>query len=143
MICYGAAEPWKEKAAAIGRTKPTHASKPTDKQHKKNNGCPPDTIKELLVKHAKNPAPKAWPSEEIKLGPVSYEWHANSCWLDASLQVLYTAITPEIDEFTEVFKCLKRGSALDTFYQTINDQFELDPEDEKATVILGSQGDRL
>ena len=76
------------------------------------------------MKHAKNPAP-------------------NSCWLDTSLQVLYTAITPKIDNFTEVFKCLKPGSALNTFYQTINDRFEPDPEDDKATVILGSQRDRL
>jgi len=95
-----------------------------------------------MGKRPKNPAPKARP-EEIKLGPASYQWHANSCWLDASLQVLYTAITQKFDEFTEVFKSLKPGSALNTLYRTINERFELDPEDDKVTVILGLQRDRL
>lgn len=143
MIRYGAPEPWKAKAAAIGRTKPTRAPKPAEKQRKKNDGRPPDTVNELIGKHPKNPVIKAWPPEEIKLGPASYQWHANSCWLDAPLQVLYTAITQKFDEFREVFKPLKPGSALNTFYRTINERFELNPEEEKVTVILGFQRDQL
>ena len=143
LIRYGVAELWKAKAAAIGWTKPTRAPKPADKQCKKNDGCPPDTVNELMGKHPKNPAPKSRPPEEIKLGPASYQWHANSCWLDASLQVLYSAITQKFEEFAEVSKSLKPGSALNTLYRTINERFELDPEDDKVTVILGLQRDRL
>lgn len=147
MIRYGAPEPWKAKAAAIGRTKPTRAPKPADKKHKKNDGRPPDTIKDLMPmgnqKRPKNLAPKARPPEEIKFGPASYQWHANSCWLDASLQVLYTGITPNFEEFTKVFRSLKPGSALNTLYRTINDRFELDPEEDNITVILGFQRDQL
>ena len=95
-----------------------------------------------MGKRPKNRAAKAQP-KEISLGPASYQWRANSCWLDASLQVLYTAITQKFDEFTEVFESLKPGSALNTLYQTINERFELDPEDDNVTVILGLQRDRL
>jgi hypothetical protein len=143
LIRYGAPEPWKAKAAAIGRTKPTRAPKPADKQRKKNDGRPPDTVKELLGKRPKNPPPKVRPAEEIKFGPASYQWHANSCWLDASLQILYTAITPKFDEFTQVFESLKPGSALNAFYQTIKERSELDPEEDKVTVVLGLQRDQL
>ena len=47
----------------------------------------------------------------------------------------------KFDEFAEVFKSLEPGSALNIFYQTINERFELDPEDETITVILGLQRD--
>ena len=94
-------------------------------------------------KRPKNTAPKARPPEEIKFGPALYWWHANSCWVNVSLQVLYTVITPNCEEFTEVFKSLKPGSVLNTLYQTINDWFELDPEEDNITVILGFQRDQL
>lgn len=96
-----------------------------------------------MGKRPKVPARKARLPEEIKLGPASYRWHTNSCWLDAPLQVLYTAITQKFDEFTKVFKSLKPGSALHTLFQTINERFELDPEEDNATVVLGFQRDQL
>ena len=141
LIRYGAAEPWKATAAAIGRTKPTQAPKPADKQRQKNDGRPPDTIKDLIMKSAKKGASKV--SKELKFGPASYSWNANSCWLDASLQVLYIAITKQFDEFSEIFKPLKPGSALNVFYQVVNERFELDPEEPTFTTTLGLQRDRL
>ena len=63
LIRYGEAEPWKVVAAKIGRTKPTRAVKRGEgKRQKKNDGRPPDTIKELL---------KAAPKERIKKAPPS------------------------------------------------------------------------
>ena len=47
-IRYRRPEAWKVTAAEIGRTKPTHAGKPGEKKRKKNDGRPPDTIKELF-----------------------------------------------------------------------------------------------
>ena len=47
-IQYGQAEPWKVVAAQIGCIKPTQASQLQDKECKKNDGWPPDTIKELV-----------------------------------------------------------------------------------------------
>lgn len=79
----------------------------------------------------------------VKLGPASYQWNANSCWLDASLQVLYIAITNRFDEFTEIFGSLKSGSPLNSLYQTFNERFELDPEEEDVTTSLGLHRDRL
>ncbi|KIK04782.1 hypothetical protein K443DRAFT_4324 [Laccaria amethystina LaAM-08-1] len=49
-IRYRQPEAWKVIAAEIGRTKPTCAEKPNEKKRKKNDGRPPDTIKELLNK---------------------------------------------------------------------------------------------
>jgi hypothetical protein len=93
------------------------------------------------VKSAKKAAPKV--PKEFKFGPASYRWNANSCWLDASLQVLYIAITKQFDEFTGIFKSLEPGSALNVFYRVVNERFELDPEEPNFTTSLGLQRDRL
>ncbi|KIJ90223.1 hypothetical protein K443DRAFT_126556, partial [Laccaria amethystina LaAM-08-1] len=151
LIRYGAAEPWKAKAAAIGRTKPTRAPNPEAKKRKKNDGRPPDTIKELLLKPQKNAPSTVTTTKkaaskvtmELKFGPPSYRWKPNSCWLDASLQVLYIAITKKFDEFGKVFNSLETGSPLNGLYLAFNKRFELDPEESNATTALGLQRDRL
>ena len=79
----------------------------------------------------------------VKFGPASYQWNANSCWLDSSLQVLYIAITNRFDEFTEIFGSLKPGSPLNSLYHTFHERFKLDPEDEDVTTSLGLHRDRL
>ncbi len=159
LIRYGVAELWKAKAAAIGRTKPTRAPKPADKQCKKNDGRPPNTVKELMGKPATKPPAKASkgvtftpkkvakptenPPTMPKLGPASYRWNANSCWLDASLQVLYMAVTKQFDEFKTVFQHLKSDCGLKPFYEAINGWVELDLELKDASAILMSQRDQL
>jgi len=47
-IWYQWPEVWKVTAAEICRTKPTCAAKPGEKKQKKNDGQPPDMIKELF-----------------------------------------------------------------------------------------------
>ena len=79
----------------------------------------------------------------VKLGPASYQWKENSCWLDASLQVLYVAITKRFDEFAEIFGSLKQGSPLNSLYQTFNERFQLDPEEKDVTSSLALHRDRL
>jgi len=144
LIRYGAPEPWKAKAAAIGYTKPTQALKPDEKKHQKNDGQPPDTAKELLDNLALKKAAKLkeTPPTAPKLGPSSYRWNANSCWLDASLQLLYVTVTKQFDEFKGLFQHIKPSDALGTLYQTINGQAELDLQEDTSALLM-SQRDRL
>ena len=111
---------------------------------KKNDGCPPDTIKELLPKKAPSQVTTTKKATskvtmELNFGPPSYCWKANSCWLDASLQVFYIAITKKFDEFEMVFDSLKADSPLNGLYLAFNEHFELDPEENNATTALGLQ----
>ena len=76
---------------------------------------------------------------ELNFGPPSYRWKANSCWLDASLQVLYIAITKKFDKFEKVFDSLEMDSPLNGLYLAFNECFELDPEESNVTTALGLQ----
>jgi hypothetical protein len=110
LIRYGQPEPWKIIANNIGRTKPSRAG---DTKRKKNDGRPPDTTKELLkperskkksetqqlIKFKTQPKPK--PSN-ITLGPVSYPWKDNSCWLDTSLELIYVTLMRDFDGFADI-----------------------------------------
>jgi hypothetical protein len=146
-IRYGAAEYWKTKAATLGRTKPSRAPKPVEKQRKKNDGRPPDTVKELFghrnnkkAAHAK-PPPKA--SQKLKLGHPAYPWSANSCWLDASLQVLYMAVTRDFNEFKTICEPLDTDVGLGALYAIFQDRFDLGFDEDDMSSILESQRDAL
>ncbi|PPQ89858.1 hypothetical protein CVT25_004737 [Psilocybe cyanescens] len=88
LIRYGAPEPWKGTAGKIGHTKPSHAIDPQEVKRKKNDGRPPDTLKELTKTVKNQKIPVIWAPN---LGPPSYKWNNNSCWLDSSLELLYAA----------------------------------------------------
>ncbi|KAF8886874.1 hypothetical protein CPB84DRAFT_1535529 [Gymnopilus junonius] len=69
LIRYGQAEPWKVIQQKIGRTKKSRAKDLVEKKQKKNDGRPPDTIKELL---GTQPKPKkAVQSKEVGPTPGS------------------------------------------------------------------------
>ena len=144
-IRYGAPEYWKTKAATLGCTKPSRAPKPEEKRQKKNDGHPPDTVKELLgyprsKKGAKvKIAPKV--SKKLDLGLPAYPWSSNSCWLDASLQVLYMAVTRNFNEFKTVCEPLNPDFALGVLYAMFQDKFDLDFEGDNTSTILESQRD--
>ena len=146
-IRYGAPESWKAKAATLGRTKPSRAPNPEEKRRKKNDGRPPDTVKELLGRpngkeFAKvNPAPKVM--KKFDLGPPAYPWSTNSCWLDVSLQVLYMAVTRDFSEFKTVCEPLNPDVALGALYAIFRDRFDLDFKEENLSAILESQRDAL
>ena len=145
-IRYGAPEYWKTKAATLGRTKPSRAPKPEEKRQKKNDGHPLDTVKELLgypksKKGAKvvKRVPKV--SKKFDLGLPAYPWSNNSCWLDASLQVLYMAVTRNFNEFKTVCEPLDPDVALGALYAIFQDRFDLDLEGDDIFAILESQRD--
>lgn len=67
-IRYGAPESWKKVAARIGRTKPSRDGR---KGKKKNDGRPPDTVKELVFSPQKKQAKLDHNLKIIASGPVS------------------------------------------------------------------------
>ena len=177
-IRYGIAEPWKVKAAEIGRTKPTCAPKPDEKKRKKNDGRLPDTVNELLTAPTKlqkptikdllaasaksapppppktsqalvpapvksGPPPPPKKSPKFEFGPPSYPWMDNSCWLDASLEVLYAAIEDDFPEFCDLFETLDPDVGLGAFYTTIYDRLSLNPAQKDISACLASQRDQL
>ena len=135
------------KAATLGRTKPSRAPKPEEKRRKKNDGRPPDTVNELLGRpNCKrvgrvDPAPKM--SKKFEFGLPAYPWSGNSCWLDASLQVLYMAVTRDFNEFKTVCDPLDPDVALGALYVIFRDRFDLESEEleENVSTILNSQRD--
>ena len=79
-----------------------------------------------------------------KLGAASYCWNENSCWLDASLQVMYMTVTKWFDDFKAVCQHLKPNCGLKPFYEAINGRVELGLELEgDAFSILMSQRNQL
>lgn len=150
-IRYGAPEYWKVKAATIGRTKPSRAPQPDEKRRKKNDGRPPDTVKELFghpnmkkntVKKVK-PAPGPEVPNKPDFGVPAYPWSGNSCWLDASLQVLYMAVTRDFYDFQTVCEPLDPDFALGALYSIFKERFDLGYEEENMSAILESQRDAL
>jgi hypothetical protein len=77
-IRYRRPEAWKVIAAEIGRTKPTCAEKPNEKKRKKNDGRPPDTIKELLNKST-NQTLRGVPRETEKLRKLQPQSPQRNC----------------------------------------------------------------
>jgi hypothetical protein len=106
LVRYGQAEPWKVVASKIGRTKPSRSEVYSDKKRKKNDGRPPDTNAELLQPGvAPNQKKKSISnvidvSSSVTTQPF-FIWKSDSCWLDVSLQLLYTSLM-DLDNFDEL-----------------------------------------
>lgn len=147
-IRYRRPEAWKVTAAEIGRTKQTRAGDPAEKKRKKNDGRPPDTIKELLKPEKDTKAkPKKQPAQQDlgQFGPPSYPWKANSCWLDTSLELLFVCAMRNFDDFSTVFDTVPRSSGLHAFYSTLNLRRLIadDVDNKTVTRALGEQRDKL
>ena len=152
---YGEAEPWKVQANKIGRTKPTRAGKPEDQKRKKNDGRPPDTIKDLLLKQKarKIPLPpktkemsipgEMTPTNETVVQVPHYPWNNNSCWLDTSLQLLYVSVQKAPKEFSRISEGLPKGSALRVILATLLERHLMDPHGENMSTILRGQRDKI
>jgi hypothetical protein len=154
------AEPWKVQANKFGRTKPTRAGNADDQKKKKNDGRPPDTIKDLLLKPKQKKMPLGVPSSTSKKKKVSflagvstadptvirapnYPWNKNSCWLDTSLQLLYIAVQKVPREFIQISEALPKNSALRTILTTLLERHTLDPQGETMPAILRGQRDNI
>lgn len=141
-IRYRRPEAWKVTAAEIGRTKPTRSAKPDDKKRKKNDGRPPDTIKELLKpeKVTKKSSKRIVqePAQELDIsvkkkppktltkgtvfGPPSYPWKHNSCWLDTALELLYTCLMRNYQEFSIILDSLGQDSTVRVILESMTNR---------------------
>lgn len=93
-IRHGGPEGWKITAEEIGRTKPSRAPDKRDKRQR-TDGRPPDTARELLTQtKLKLKTPRSY---------QSFPWSRNSCWLDASLELIVAAVFNHFDDFSACF----------------------------------------
>ncbi|KAJ3765193.1 hypothetical protein FB446DRAFT_655583, partial [Lentinula raphanica] len=77
------------------------------KSGQKSDGRPPDTKQDLLSKSPtkeKLLQSKQKPvSSGVVVGPASYRWIENSCWIDSALDILYCAISNDYASFSTRF----------------------------------------
>ncbi|KAJ3831325.1 hypothetical protein F5878DRAFT_520744, partial [Lentinula raphanica] len=77
------------------------------KSGQKSDGRPPDTKQDLLSKSPtkeKLLQSKQKPvSSGVVVGPASYRWIENSCWIDSALDILYRAISNDYASFSTRF----------------------------------------
>ena len=148
-ILYGAHEPWKVIASNIGRTKPGRASRPEDKNRKKNDGRPPDTKEELLQAKKQKAVHSFFKSTtktvHVEFGPPSYPWDANSCWLDTSLELLFVSVMRNFNEFSSLFNSVPKNSGLYALYTTLNSRrlISYDEDDSMVSRSLKNHRDVL
>jgi len=158
--CYGEAEQWKVQATKFGRTKPTRAGKPEDRKRNKNDGRPPNTIKDLLLRQKSKKLPLDLPSKKsgkkvsflAGISPTTnptviqapnYPWNKNSCWLDTSLQLLFVAVQKIPTEFLRISEALPKNSALREVLTTLLQHHALDPQGENMSEILCGHRDDI
>ena len=86
-IRYGQAERWKSVRDRIGRTKPSRAPNITVKKRRRNDGRPPDTVKELLQKSASKKKEKqvAKLKEQLAIPTTELELQVPQPDLDGSM----------------------------------------------------------
>jgi hypothetical protein len=122
-IKYGEREPWKKTKQRIGRTKPSRAPDTAAAKRKKNDGRPPDTIKDLLLrkptKKETNEAKKVQDMLGVPQGNQSYPWQNNSCWLDTALELLHTTVSYNFDAFTKACNSVPQDSPFRVLYNML------------------------
>jgi hypothetical protein len=154
-----------------GTTKTTRSADPADSKRKKNDGRPPDTVKELLMPKTKKkqltldeslskktadpkskttkkkedppPATSIPPPPSLSPDPPSYPWNRNSCWLDTSLQLLYVAMRSSVPEFRRIYGALPQGSMLRVVLASLLKRYDLDKANKTTSAVLRGQRDYL
>ncbi|KAJ7574690.1 hypothetical protein C8J56DRAFT_1064368 [Mycena floridula] len=122
-ICYGRGELWKKRKPIFGRTHPERDPAAAGRKGSKPEGRGPDTMPELSEEKTKKRTAKTdsksngifadalgivhgAASSTLTAGAVgtkdqSLKWADNSCWLDASLDVIEVAFSRDIPTFQE------------------------------------------
>jgi len=149
-----------------GTTKTTRSADPADSKRKKNDGRPPDTVKELLMPKVKKKQltieeslpkktaarkPKTTNKKEDSLLPPaylalehpSYPWNQNSCWLDTSLQLLYVAVHSSVPEFRRIYDALPEDSTIQVVLTGLFKRYDIDEANKTTSAVLRSQRDYL
>ncbi|KAF9536067.1 hypothetical protein CPC08DRAFT_776665, partial [Agrocybe pediades] len=155
-VRYGRPEPWKDLKDEIGRTKRSRASNGAKNKTKESDARPPDTAKELLgpkskkKSAAKSAAPALKIAQVPTLGPPSYPWRSNSCWIDTSLELLYICLLPILPQLKLTFDKVPQDTPLHSFYSTIISRERLaatrnttEATDSKISLSLSLHRDQL
>jgi hypothetical protein len=73
----------------------------------------------------------------------SYPWFKNSCWLDSSLQLLYTTMRSSVDEFKTIYNALPENSAIRPVFSHLLERYNLDKAEKTTSTFLRRQRDSL
>jgi len=108
----------------IGQTKPSRAPDTAATKRKKNDGRPPDTIKDLLLRKPTKKKTKEAETVQDMLGAPpgnqSYPWKNNSCWLDTVLELLHTMVSYNFNVFTKACELLPQDSPFRVLYDILH-----------------------
>lgn len=111
-----------------------------------NDGRPPDKAKKLVPPKGKsvNALSETALAEFTKknVGVPSYRYNNNSCWLDTSLQLLYTAISYDFDDFITASSLIDDSAYIQNVLSHF--KFRQDPNNTPITMDeLGKARDRI
>lgn len=77
------------------------------------------------------------------MGPASYPWKNNSCWLDTSLELTFVIVMRHFPAFAACCELLPATSGLRTVYESFEKRQLIRSDDPECSVILGNQRDEL
>ena len=72
-----------------------------------------------------------------------YPWEDNSCWLDASLQLLYIALSRNFSEFSLLVQTIQPGHPLRMLHSMFEQCLNFRPNQPNRTQILKKQQNNL
>lgn len=73
----------------------------------------------------------------------SYPWENNSCWLDASLQLLFVALSRNFTEFSLLAQTVQPGHPLRDLHNMFEQRLDPRPNESNSTQILKKQRNDL
>jgi hypothetical protein len=78
-------------------------------------------------------------------GQACYPWENNSCWLDASLQLLYVSLSRNFSEFSSLVQTIQPGHPLRTLHSMFEHRLNFRPNqlEPNHTQILKRQHNNL
>ena len=97
---------------------------------------------ENFSKSSKKPSKTS--TKGTTFGPPSYPWKLDSCWLDTALELLYTCLMRNYQEFSIILESLGEDSALRPILESMETrrQIIMDVSDAKISSQLGEQRDK-
>ena len=84
------------------------------------------------------------PSQQPNLNTQAcYPWENNSCWLDASLQLLFVALSRNFSEFSSLVQTIEPSHPLRTLHSIFEQRLNLRPDQPNCSQILKRQRNDL
>lgn len=77
------------------------------------------------------------------MGPASYPWKNNSCWLDASLELTFITVMRHFPAFAACCEVLPAASGLRTVYESFEQRQVIRSDDPECSFTLENQRDEI